>query len=333
MLTRVATVNAAYARAIAVTVFALFTTLPLTGTFPQIEPAFAQDGLQLITTDANHDGVIDSATLYMPGCEHLGGGLGSSGTPGYCAYSNFGYLYCPPGDTCQIPLSLVPSSYYGDVWVWMWCSNPYTYNCQSLTLRPTPPTVVAVQTYGATYGELSARWWQWLLSIPASVNPNLDTTGANCTQGQYDDVWFLAGAFGGTVTRSCTIPANKPVFFPLINTIAFKPNGNETLIDLRRLAAAFIDTVAELDCSMDGVACFKDPSSFRVRSPSFTVIAPPNGVVPPGKLSVPGNTDPIVSDGYWLLIKPPTPGIHVIHVSATTSTGFSLDVTYNLTVQ
>jgi hypothetical protein len=331
MLTRVATVNAAYARVITVTIFALFATLPLTGTFPQIEPALAQNGLQLITADANHDGVIDSATLYMPGCAYLGGGLGSSGTPGYCAHSDFGYFSCPPGDTCQIPLSLVPSGYGGDVWVWMWCANPYTYNCQ--ILRPTPPTVVAVQTYGATYGELSARWWQWLLSIPAAVNPNLDATGANCAQGQYDDVWFLAGAFGGTVTRSCTIPANKPVFFPLINTIAFKPNGNETLIDLRRLAAAFIDTVAELDCSMDGVACFKDPSSFRVRSPSFTVIAPSNGVVPPGKLSVPGNTDSIVSDGYWVLITPPTPGMHVIHVRATTGDGFSLDVTYNLTVQ
>jgi hypothetical protein len=197
---------------------------------------------------------------------------------------------------------------------------------------PAPPTVVGVQTYGATYGELSARWWQWLLSIPAAVNPNLDTTGANCAQGQYDDVWFLAGTFGGTVERTCIIPAGKPIFFPLINTIAFKPLGKETLLNLRRQAAAFIDGVTELDCTMDGVACFGDRSRFRVRSPSFTVIAPAKGLVPPGNLSVPGNSDPIVSDGYWLLLDPPTPGPHTIKFRAITGS-FSLDVTYNLTVQ
>jgi len=197
---------------------------------------------------------------------------------------------------------------------------------------PTPPTVVGVQTYGSTYGELSARWWQWLLSIPAAVNPNLDATGANCAQGQFDDVWFLAGAFGGTVERSCTIPVGKPIFFPLLNNIAFKPGGKETLLDLRAQAATFIDTVTALDCTLDGVPCFQDRSSFRVKSPSFTVIAPAKGLVSPGQLSVPGNTDPIVSDGYWLLINPPTPGSHTIKIKASTN-NFSLDVTYNLTVQ
>src|SRR4029077_20020533 len=48
---------------------------------------------------------------------------------------------------------------------------------------------------GVTYGEWTARWWQWLLSIPGPVNTNLDTTGANCAQGQSGPVWFLAGRF------------------------------------------------------------------------------------------------------------------------------------------
>src|SRR2546430_5217700 len=56
--------------------------------------------------------------------------------------------------------------------------------------------------FGNSYGEWSARWWQWLLSIPNSTNPNLDTTGANCAVGQTGQVWFLAGTFGGpAVTR------------------------------------------------------------------------------------------------------------------------------------
>lgn len=193
------------------------------------------------------------------------------------------------------------------------------------------PPVVEPTTYGTTYGELSARWWQWLLSIPAAKNPNLDTTGANCALGQYDDVWFLAGAFGGTVVRSCTVPAGKPIFFPIINNIAFKPSGSETLLDLRQLAAGFIDSVKTRQCFIDSTPVL-DPCGFRVRSPSFTVIAPAKGLVPPGKLSVPGNTDPLVSDGYWMLLSPLDLGSHTIQFIATTTGGFALDVTYILTV-
>lgn len=195
------------------------------------------------------------------------------------------------------------------------------------------PPVVEITSFGATYGEWSARWWQWLLSIPAAVNPNLDNTGDNCAQGQTDDVWFLAGTFGGgPVTRTCRIPVGKPIFLPLINTIAFKPFGRETLLDLRKQAADFIGTVSGLDVTIDGQAV-PNLFTFRVRSPSFTVIAPPQGLVPPGKLSVPGNTDPIVSDGYWLLLSPLPSGKHVIIWKAVTSGGFVVDVTYTLTIQ
>jgi hypothetical protein len=48
--------------------------------------------------------------------------------------------------------------------------------------------------YGLSYGEWSARWWQWILSIPTQMNPNLDSTGAHCAEGQSGHVWFLPGA-------------------------------------------------------------------------------------------------------------------------------------------
>lgn len=194
--------------------------------------------------------------------------------------------------------------------------------------------VIEIQTYGSGYGELSARWWQWLLSIPASVNPLFDNTGQHCAQGQYDDVWFLAGSFFGSppVTRACTIPAGKPVFFPLINTVVFKPFGYETLLDLRRAAADIVDTVSTLRATIDGVA-IGNLTSFRVRSPSFTVIAPSDGVLPPGFTKVPGNSDALVSDGYWLLLSPLKPGKHVLTFHAETNAGDKVDVTFNLTVE
>src|ERR1051325_2933921 len=73
--------------------------------------------------------------------------------------------------------------------------------------------------YGHSYGEWAALWWQWVLAIPADENPLTDTTGEFCDVGQAGPVWFLAGTFGSSVERSCTIPAGKAIFVPVHNWI------------------------------------------------------------------------------------------------------------------
>jgi hypothetical protein len=199
---------------------------------------------------------------------------------------------------------------------------------------PATPPDVESQAFGSSYGEWSARWWQWLLSIPAAVNPNLDTTGANCAQGQSANVWFLAGTFGGSAARTCTVPAGKALFFPMINNVAFQPNTTDTLNSLRSQAAGLIDNVSvtSLICSIDGKRCALDLSLFRVTSPSFSVIVPPNGLIAPDSYN--GATNPpFVSDGYWMFLAPLPTGQHVINFGGTSSGGFTVNVTYNLTVQ
>ena len=63
------------------------------------------------------------------------------------------------------------------------------------------------KVFGKTYGEWAAKWWQWALAGPAGENAVQDTTGEFCDANQpKGKVWFLAGTFGGTVTRTCTIP-------------------------------------------------------------------------------------------------------------------------------
>lgn len=71
---------------------------------------------------------------------------------------------------------------------------------------------------GALHG-LAAEWWQWVLSIPESVNPLLDETGDDCVVGQRGPIWFLAGTFfGGTAERECPVPSGTRLFFPVINS-------------------------------------------------------------------------------------------------------------------
>src|SRR5215213_9512026 len=57
--------------------------------------------------------------------------------------------------------------------------------------------------YGLTYGEWTAKWWQWAYSMPEADNPMVDNTGNNCAHNQSGPVWFVAGTGGGAVTREC----------------------------------------------------------------------------------------------------------------------------------
>src|SRR4051812_3952959 len=70
---------------------------------------------------------------------------------------------------------------------------------------------------------LTPAWQEWALSIPASVNPVTDLNGDDCMVGQRGPIWFLAGNPPGAspVARTCSVPADKTLFFPVVNAISF----------------------------------------------------------------------------------------------------------------
>jgi hypothetical protein len=72
--------------------------------------------------------------------------------------------------------------------------------------------------YGLTYGEWTAKWWQWGYSIPKNINPAYDDTGKNCAQKQNGPVWFLAATYGHSVNRICNTPAGKAILFLILNS-------------------------------------------------------------------------------------------------------------------
>jgi hypothetical protein len=197
--------------------------------------------------------------------------------------------------------------------------------------------------YGNTYGEWSARWWQWLTAIPKATNPNYDSTGANCPVGQVGPVWFLAGTFDSAppkITRSCTIPHGKALLFTPLTQLdgagAFDcdpsvPGFPCDLNALRALAAAFADNPATIEASLDG-SPLAHLSDHRVQSPVFLITYPTGAI-----FGLPAGTNtPNLADGYWVLLSPLSPGKHTIHFEAVSNAGsgsFAIDVTYNLTVQ
>ena len=190
--------------------------------------------------------------------------------------------------------------------------------------------------YGMTYGDWSAAWWQYVLSIPTGTNPVLDTTGANCGVGQSSGpVFFLVGAATtDPVTRTCTVPAGKALFFPIINaecsTVEPDPFHGDDGQELRTCAGGAMDGVdiTTLKVTVDKKK-LSGLKSFRVQSPLFDFVMPSSD----NFLGLDGVTaGSSVSDGYWIMLKPLSSGKHQIHFEAAIPNVFSLNVTYNLTV-
>ena len=192
------------------------------------------------------------------------------------------------------------------------------------------PTIVP---NNAQYRKLSAQWWQWVLSVPAAVNPITDPTGANCAQGQgeFSNVWFLAGTLGGSVTRDeCTIPPGKKLFFPILTTFFAcdpPPASCPPLADIRAFVADQMNNPLLLEASIDGVPV-QAVSSYRAASSVFSLLLSEDNVLGAAE----GTYEPGVADGYYLLLTPRKKGQHTIHFKGIGSDGFTTEATYNLTV-
>ena len=199
--------------------------------------------------------------------------------------------------------------------------------------------------YGRTYGEWSAKWWKYVLAIPAVDNPLLnDDKNARYQRGP---VWFLTGKFCLNsscatllpVVRSVTIPAEKAVFFPVANSewdnLGVSPPLS--VAEERAAAQASQDTVTSMSADLDGQAIGNlDPltSPFRVVSPVFDYSIPDNNIYqalgyPFGRQTI----EDAVGDGVYVMLKPLSPGSHVLHFAAAFNFDFAFDVTYYITVR
>jgi hypothetical protein len=183
-------------------------------------------------------------------------------------------------------------------------------NNSSMSSTPTPFPVDTIQ-YNLTYGEWTARWWQWVVSVPEDRNPSADETGENCDEGQSGPVWFLAGTFGGLNERNCDIPAGTAIMFPIMNaecSYAEYPDLR-TESELRSCAVSANEGVTELMVTIDGQVIDESQlRSYRVQSPLFTLTLPENNI-----FGLPAGTTQAVSDGFWIFLPPLGPGQHEIH--------------------
>lgn len=201
---------------------------------------------------------------------------------------------------------------------------------------------------GRTYGELSAAWWQWLYSFPASENPQFVQGATDCSVKQSGPIWFLAVSATGTNTfvRSCAIPKQKALFFPVLNASwVNEPTENLTVAEKRDLLDGVISDLrpgfladlglpgsraCKLEVRIDGEISTLRVPTVRVQSPTFVATKPTT-------------VDPeAVSDGFWILLPPLSAGQHVLNIKGAYCVFDDdeihpifggVDVTYHLNVQ
>lgn len=192
----------------------------------------------------------------------------------------------------------------------------------------------------AAYQRDAAGWLTWMMALPFSTGPVADTTGASCGQGQHGRVWYLAGTTGGAVTRTCTIPANKQIFVPLINRWGVSPELDQFVPDV----LAWFDESRAANCSLtlrlDGRDLLPAPSAVdaalyaSVDAPFSLVINDDNWASAYG---VPGGDTRGMTSGYYALFEPLSPGDHVLEIGGATcdagAVDFSTAATYTLHVE
>ncbi len=190
--------------------------------------------------------------------------------------------------------------------------------------------------YGHSYSEWSATWWKWLMELPVAGNPSIDDPSFNVISGQSGNVWFLAEPFG-TVARTCTIPVGKSLFVGLLSAEGSNLEGLGTT-EAEQLTYAIWagDHIINLFASIDDITT-GNLTSYRFASPQFTFTAPT-----PWIFGATGGSGNSVGDGYYLMLKPLSPGTHILHFGGEfhftlANDGFDadypVDMTYNLTVQ
>jgi hypothetical protein len=189
--------------------------------------------------------------------------------------------------------------------------------------------------YNMTYGEWSAKWWQWILSIPTENNPLNDDSGRNCAVEQTGPVWFLVGTTGGLAERTCPVPAGRAIMIPVLNgecSYAEYPSFRSES-ELRSCAATQMDKATQLKARIDGVDV-TDLNSYRFQSPLFNLTLPENNI-----FGLPAGTTQAVADGFWILLEPLPAGNHeiqfgggLVDVSTAGTVNFATEAVYHITI-
>ena len=176
---------------------------------------------------------------------------------------------------------------------------------------------------GQSQVDWSRMWWQWAGSFEQDESPVSDRKGTRCHLRQEGAVWFLAGTYGsGRTIRTCTVPADRYLFFPMINYVVFPASAMSLSCEqAKKEAAAATAEVSSLVLEVDG-KLFRNLEVHRQATRVCFDLAAQAG----------GGMAPSAGNGYYIMLRPLSRGTHTLNFGGRLPE-FSQAVTYTLHVE
>ena len=192
--------------------------------------------------------------------------------------------------------------------------------------KPAAPGFLPANAHplGHSLTELATAWTVWGFGT-SDDNPLVDV---RCEQSDVDSrIWFLPVSLGGEWEATCDVPRGSfLVLFAAGNecsNVEASPYFGEDEAGLRDCVDERLGDVGLVEVSGEGVAT-TNVDSYLVTTDMVTL--PPDNLL---------NSDEALSmtEGWFLVIRPLSPGEHVFRAYAEFSTGFIAGITYTINVE
>jgi len=185
-------------------------------------------------------------------------------------------------------------------------NNVFANNYQSITVSANEHVA------GKALHQYANIWWQWTSTMGDEESPVRDRTGEYCHVNQNGDVWFLAGGYGTSkIKRHCIIPQGKYLFFPIINMAYWPENDiSKTCEEVQQESALNNSELYLVYAELDGHS-IPNMRNNRIKSERCFDLHELLAKKQPTKKVYPAATD-----GYWLMLKPLSKGIHSLKFNA-----------------
>jgi hypothetical protein len=168
---------------------------------------------------------------------------------------------------------------------------------------------------------LTEAWWTWAITEPSPLEGNYKG-GPRCEGEFIEGVFFLAGTTGGDATRTCTVPADTALFFPVINYFCTDDEPNYPQCASNYVAKALAN--GEPYATLDG----EDLQISRIATGPFTLTVPKRNI-----FKAPAGGYTAVSDGLWVYLPQGLePGTYTLQFGGDFGDVASLNITYTLIV-
>lgn len=202
---------------------------------------------------------------------------------------------------------------------------------QKFIVEESPP-------YGKPLEKWAQEYWQWWATMPPNIDDLVDVDDDPCIthQSESSKVLFLLNPYGRIYNSKCEISSQNALLVPLLvgecdtnlSTYAGPKEVNNanisSLTELHKCAMSSDETFNAWRVTLDGQIIFQNTGSpedsdlknrIQVRDSALFFI----NITQPEDMNFfeypPGNY-PAVVDGYYLFLKPLSPGTHVLQYFA-----------------